>query len=235
MIAKVLFFSLALAATASASHLREEEHFDIESEGKKEKWAKNHFKDLIPQPSLLDEDVIIEAYMGEWFLTYTSLLPSISFLKDGYCISAQYDLLPSVEGEENKVSFTVTNSQRKGSFSGDLESIDGVAKNQVNQAVGPLNGLFYLKFDDMRGSSYGTYVIQALGPLIKGQGNIEQYQWAVVSDITRTDSYILVRKRMDTAASDVALAKAKSMGFDSYWNKPKSVPQAESCNKPNAV
>jgi hypothetical protein len=241
MIAKVLFFSLALAVSAAtASQLRET--IDTELSFTRETIPQPPSipqqpsipeYPSIPEPSVLDEEVDIEAFMGEWYLTHASYLSTITDFKDVYCFSTTYTLVDDesgVEGDEEKVSFTFASTQRKGSFKGELETVGGVATNQISEYVKPLNGLFYFKFEGLKGST-GTLVIQALGP--KVQSNPELYQWALVSDIARTDAFVLTRGRMDSESSDAALAKADSMGFDNFfWSKLKEVPQSESCNKP---
>lgn len=65
------------------------------------------YKFTIP-PATVDE-LQIDAYTGRWFQMYASLIPNITFEKDGVCVTADY-FDPITEGDEAK--FTLLNSQR---------------------------------------------------------------------------------------------------------------------------
>lgn len=62
---------------------------------------------LIP-PKTVDS-LEIEAYIGRWYLMYTSLIPLSTYLQNGYCVTGDY----YNSGNQNgKVTFDVLNSQR---------------------------------------------------------------------------------------------------------------------------
>lgn len=48
------------------------------------------------------------AYIGRWYQMYTSLIPTTTFEKDAYCVTADY-YDPSVTSE--KITFKITNSE----------------------------------------------------------------------------------------------------------------------------
>lgn len=50
-----------------------------------------------------------DAYMGRWYLMYSSLIPKSTFLYDGYCVTGDYYGL-QVEG--SRTTFQATNSMR---------------------------------------------------------------------------------------------------------------------------
>ena len=49
------------------------------------------------------------AYMGRWYQMYTSLIPTTTFEKNGFCVTADY-FDPSVTFD--KITFKITNSER---------------------------------------------------------------------------------------------------------------------------
>lgn len=49
------------------------------------------------------------AYLGRWYQMYTSLIPTLTYEKDGYCVVADYSN-PNVEG--SKVSWDLKNSMK---------------------------------------------------------------------------------------------------------------------------
>jgi hypothetical protein len=50
-----------------------------------------------------------DAYLGRWFLMYSSLIPKATYLHGGYCAVADYADLTM---EQGKISFSVLNSMR---------------------------------------------------------------------------------------------------------------------------
>lgn len=49
------------------------------------------------------------AYMGRWYQVFTSLIPTLTYEKDGYCLVGDY---ANAKVEGTKVSFDVTNSMK---------------------------------------------------------------------------------------------------------------------------
>ena len=113
-------------------------------------------------------------------MTHASVLATLTDFKDVYCFSSTYslvveDLVVIPPGNDDKVSFTFTETFRKGSFKGELETEGGLATNQISEYLGPLNGLWFFKLDGTKGPS-ATTVIQALGPKVRAQSSPELYQ-----------------------------------------------------------
>jgi lipocalin len=49
-------------------------------------------------------------YLGRWYQMYTSLIPTTTFEKDAYCVTADY-YDPSITSE--KITFKITNSETR--------------------------------------------------------------------------------------------------------------------------
>lgn len=183
------------------------------------------FKEGFPLPSKVGP-VDIDAYMGRWYQTHTSLLPLKTFEKDGECIIADYTKnepkLPDLE----KATFNLINSQTK---DGELDQVTGYSSNKLFPFQKPVDGLWYIKIKAEKGKNmYGFYVIQALGPVVDGK-----YSWSMVSDLTRTSLYVLSRDPTlkPEYGSDV-LMKADKLGFNQFYNKPIETPQSPDCAYP---
>lgn len=60
-------------------------------------------------PPATVEELDLNAYLGQWFQVYTSLLPQETFEKNGYCITAEYSPLPT---DGDIISFKVVNTEK---------------------------------------------------------------------------------------------------------------------------
>lgn len=67
----------------------------------------------VPDPNFIPPRTVdslnVDAYLGRWFLMYSSLIPTATYLQGGYCILADYSDLSTAQG---KISFNILNSLR---------------------------------------------------------------------------------------------------------------------------
>lgn len=61
----------------------------------------------IPPETVKELDAL--QYMGKWYEVYSSFYPRTTFERNGYCITATYGPLTTIDG---KVSFAVLNSEK---------------------------------------------------------------------------------------------------------------------------
>jgi hypothetical protein len=73
----------------------------------------------------------------------------------------------------------------------------------------------------------GTYVIQALGPIVD---NV--YSWTIVSDVAKSSVWVTARNPStfeESGEAAIALAKAQDLGFDMLFNNPIKSAQPVDC------
>jgi hypothetical protein len=67
----------------------------------------------VPDPNFVPPRTVrtlnAEAYVGRWFLMYSSLIPTATYLQGGFCAIADYTDLSTANG---KISFNIVNSLR---------------------------------------------------------------------------------------------------------------------------
>jgi len=51
----------------------------------------------------------LRAYMGRWYQVYTSLIPSLTYEKEGFCITADYSRPIAMQ---HRASFDILNSEQ---------------------------------------------------------------------------------------------------------------------------
>ena len=60
-------------------------------------------------PPATVDSIDINSYVGKWYQVYGSLLPEKTYEKNGYCITAEYTLIPPTG---SVVSFSIVNSEK---------------------------------------------------------------------------------------------------------------------------
>lgn len=161
----------------------------------------------VPQPL---EEVDTEAYLGRWFQTYASFTVKFSFELGGNCVTADY-AATSVPGV-----ISVTNTVRL--FKRWPVRVNGFAA-QSQQTDGALSVAFFGNSDPAQATfnEPGNYWILKLGPMVEGK-----YDWAIVSDSTQNQLYVLTRDvaRFREQYEEDVLQDVKDFGFTKPWNQP---------------
>lgn len=180
-----------------------------------------------PQPL---EDVNLQAYLGRWYQTHASLTVKYTFELGGNCVTADYgtpDGFTPSDGENPVI--TVTNEGRPKysrwipRWIKNFFKIEGFAAQSLD-FDGALSVQFFGGSDptEVEFESPGNYWIVALSELTG-----EQYKWAVVTNASQTQLYILVRDVEDFRANDqeYVLGLVEEMGFTKFYNKPRTTNQ----------
>lgn len=171
--------------------------------------------DIPPETvSSLDPD----AYLGFWYQMYASLIPNKTFESNGFCVTANY-FNPSVT--EEKVEFTIINSQNMNSFDGEKKRITGKATNDDPKDE---PGKYSIDFAGV--PREGNYWIIAVG-----DKDGDQYPWAVVSSPFKLQLFILARNvnEFREKYEEEVLKLVKDQGFDKDLNKPLETYQGDDC------
>lgn len=171
-------------------------------------------------------DVNLDAYLGRWYQTHASLTVKYTFELGGNCVTADYGLPADFEpaAGENPV-ITVTNEGRPKysrwlpRFIRNLYKINGFAAQSLD-VDGALAVQFFGGSDpaEVEFEAPGNYWIVALSELTG-----EQYEWAIVTNASQTQLYVLVRDVTNFKANyqDDVLALVEEMGFTKWYNKPR--------------
>ncbi|KAM3132786.1 hypothetical protein pb186bvf_015091 [Paramecium bursaria] len=148
------------------------------------------------------QNLQVPSYLGNWHEVASSPIVHWTFERNGYCVRASYGL--QADG-----NISVTNIMRKGSPTGQVETITGSAF-----APNP-NTPAQLKVQ-LDGTPQANYWVVAVGPIINGS-----YQWALVSEPSKTFMWVLARNPTEYAKlyeKDVK-ALVKELGFTNFVNK----------------
>lgn len=149
----------------------------------------------------------INQYVGNWYQVYGDRFVMSTFERGGRCITADYQLIGS-----NNVS--VHNSQLDAE--GNKQEIYGYAfisdKNKPGQLTVHLNG-----------QGNAPYWIYALGPVVDGL-----YDYAIVSDPTKTSLFVLARDvdRFYDLYENLVLQHLQTLQFTGLRNKPVKTDQS---------
>jgi apolipoprotein D and lipocalin family protein len=128
-------------------------------------------------------------YMGRWY-EIASFQPS--FQKDCVCTTADYGLM-----RDNTIA--ITNTCRKGSPTGEVDSVIGTAKVVRGSRGSRLKVSFQWPFE-------GDYWVVGLDP---------EYEWALVGHPHKKYLWVLSREPvMDEALYERLKAKAAELGYD---------------------
>lgn len=179
-------------------------------------------------------DVNLEAYLGRWYQTHASATVKYTFELGGNCVTADYGLPDNFEpAEGGNPVITVTNEGRPSyarfipGFIRNFFKIEGFAAQSLDFA-GALSVQFFGGSDpsEVTFDAPGNYWIVALGEITNGQ-----YKWAIVTNASQTQLYVLVRDVEDFRANDQdsVLQMCKDMGFTKPLNKPRTTNQ-DGCN-----
>jgi lipocalin len=170
-------------------------------------------------------DFQAEAYLGRWFQTYASKTVKNTFEAGGNCVTADYG---AVDGRDDVI--TVKNTYKV--FSRVPVSITGYAVAKPEQSgefqvtLGP-----FANPESPKDFSSTNYLIFGLGPIMDGR-----YDFALISDPTRSTLYVLVRdvaRFREQHEADV-LQRLEEEGFTRDDNKPLATNQ-DGCNYDTAV
>lgn len=136
-----------------------------------------HTQDLNPVPELL-----LQKYVGRWFTAYTSQFVMDTTQRDGYCATADYGF--RLDG-----NVSVFNAQR-------LRAPDGPGANITGRAV-PTDrpGVFIVRLQGVPIPPVPNYWVLKLGP--QTFGSDELYEYAVISEPTRLNLFVLARNITD--------------------------------------
>jgi apolipoprotein D and lipocalin family protein len=169
------------------------------------------------------------AYAGRWYQTHTSLYPYETFERNGYCITADYEVMTAedcngaVPGSD--LCFALVNTANHGAPDGPTRGGEGIAYGN-SEAPGKLN--VYMDGQSTFASLYSYYWIAAVSPIDAATG---QYQWAVISDPNKLYLFVLARDatQFKVLYEDDVLDLVKDLGFDTFWNKPIETYQQADC------
>lgn len=152
----------------------------------------------------------VNAYMGRWYEMYSSIIPKLTFEKDGFCVTADY--FKPFLSSTGVLQFEVVNSLNEGSPTGELSQVTGTATND-NPDDEP--GKFKLQFEES--SNTGDYWILEVGDMVNGQ-----YPWAIVSTPLCTSLFVLARdvNEFNTVYKDDVLQEVEDLGFTIFINEP---------------
>ncbi|KAJ1405084.1 hypothetical protein B484DRAFT_404554, partial [Ochromonadaceae sp. CCMP2298] len=179
---------------------------------------------LVP-PETVDK-LIVPSFLGRWYQMYTSLLPVLSFEKDGQCVTADY-YDPSVSLKE--ISFHVVNSQTVGSPTGPLQQATGTATNNMPLLFPGKYRLSLTSSDVDAGTIDGFYWILETGDIEPGE---TQYPWAIVTTPGQVQLFVLSRDP-DTFREkykELVLQRLKDRNFVFPYNKPIETVHTPECN-----
>lgn len=143
----------------------------------------------------------INQYVGNWYQVYGDHFVMSTFERGGRCITANYKLVGA-----NNVS--VHNSQLDAN--GNVQEIYGYAFIADQNKPGQLTV-------NLEGHANAPYWIYELGPVVDGL-----YDYAIVSDPTKTSLFVLTRnvKRFYDQYEDLVLHSLQTLKFTGLRNKP---------------
>jgi lipocalin len=151
----------------------------------------------------------INQFMGKWYQVYSDPFVKSTFEQNGRCVEANYELV-------SKNNISVHNLQLD--KDGNIQEIYGYAflnnPNKPGQLTVNLNG------------HNAPYWVYELGPI-----NNNLYDYAIVSDPTRTSLFVLSRnvERFYKMYDNQVLDNLKKLKFTNLRNKPVKTDQNE-CN-----
>lgn len=179
-----------------------------------------------PEPLV---EVETEAYLGRWYQTHASFTVKYTFELGGNCVTADYGVA-ELNGEAVPNVITVTNEGRPGrgvpSFLRRFFKIEGFAAQSPDFQGALQVGFGQSDASEAEFRAPGNYWIFELGPMIGGK-----YQWALVTNASANQLYILVRDVADFRENYEAevLRKVEAAGFTKWYNKPLTTNQ-DGCN-----
>lgn len=173
------------------------------------------------------------AYIGRWYQAYASKSVLYTFQLGGNCVTADYYTTDKARTVRVKNIVRPFGSiMEPGTFFGDIANsclaltvngfltqsadVDGQGYVDIQRAPLPF-GIGTPNINDVSYQAPGNYWIIALGPKENGQ-----YQWAMVTDSSQVQLYILVRDvdEFEELYADEVLQLAKKWGFTSATNSP---------------
>ena len=156
-------------------------------------------------------DLVIawDAYDGRWFQTAASAIPLMTFERNGHCMTADYSAIPDAPTP----TLRVVNGMSVGSPTGPRE----VAVGEATLNEGSTNSLT-VTFQEPVPMPPASYVVGAVGP-VRGK----QYQWAIVTNDTRTVSFVLARNpdTFEVEYGEDVQAALEGLGLTKELNKPR--------------
>lgn len=167
----------------------------------------------------------VPAYLGRWFQMYASFNVKYTFELGGNCVTADYG--PTAEPGVLSVLNTVRPLLP---FHAQQVRITGFAKQSpVPDMQGALSVVLGPGATEPAAVAFtppGNYWIIRLGPIVNGK-----YDWAIVSDDTQSQLYVLTRDvdRFYTEYEDYVLELLHELGFTSFFNRPRETNQID-CN-----
>ncbi|CAH1789440.1 unnamed protein product [Owenia fusiformis] len=168
--------------------------------------------DIFDQAPKTVDKVDIEKYLGRWYQAYSNKNMEARFLKDAFCVHADYTLV-------NATTITVRNSNRRRSPTGPLGQIEGFGYKSESE------GKLWIKLNNGRLNPSPFWILK-LGPVINGQ-----YQYAVSSDPLRFALFVLTRNPSEfyEKYNDEVLEFLKEQAFTNEGNKPQKSYQGDDC------
>jgi len=143
----------------------------------------------------------INQYVGTWYQVYGDRFVMSTFERGGRCITANYELVGA-----NNIS--VHNSQLDAN--GNVQEIFGYAFIANQNKPGQLTV-------NLDGHGNAPYWIYELGPVVNGL-----YDYAIVSDPTKTSLFVLTRdvNRFYDQYENLVLQNLRALKFSGLRNKP---------------
>ena len=157
--------------------------------------------------------VTLEYYVGKWYQVYASLGPLVTFELGGRNTTAEYGFTETqgVLSVYNRNEPSLLPPQDIRGWAKASKTTPGVFS--VTLGVSAASTSDRAKFTEP-----GNYWVIGLGPLVNNL-----YDWAVVTNSTKSQLYILCRnpRRFHDHYEKAVLYMVKNMGFTSTWSAPR--------------